>query len=851
MDTIEDSKKKKIEKILFFLLPILYVIFSIVMVYFVSQNGRYPSGSDTMYHIHRADLVYQNWVKGNHWVLLDDSWYNGVEILRYWPPLTAYFMAFCEALAGGSTFNGYLVFIGLMAVLFSMMWWSLGFRTKRYMFCGFLGLIWFYMPMNLFLFFETGNLPRAMSMLFIPLFYFHIIMYLHEKKHGDLIHIIILTVLIVFCHLGFAGMLALNLFLFLIVYMLVNRTTKGVLDVIVSVVLGFVCCGLWLIPSLKGGIGNIDSSETMKNFFQNLFTVTLNPVGHFTSYEISTYFGLAVFIIAFIGAFLAEKSASPGFITTFITVLLSTTTAYPLVSKLPLGSYLWMTRFFSIVISLSMVSLLVWRKLNKKVLTVFCIMLVVDTVPYFHSIYGYRNGMQPEVRFDETQQETLLDEAQKITTQRLCVLNEGSYGSIDAYIISDWGKKTKITFGAGWEASVTADNIRFLNRAANEQKLYYLFDRAKELGNDTVLFRNDVILHRTNDFEERMDTAAAASGYVLIDSNEDFRLYHLSDASEHFGFVNKYRAIAIGTAANEIALDFPAFEVGGETDLQKYSYDELSGYDIVFLDGFTYEDRDVVENMVKKLADHGVHIVIAADGTPADPVSHENRFLGFTMNNIEFTGGYPDIKTEDENIIPNLFPADYTDWPTVFVDGLDNVYAWVYDNDVELPFIGTVYNDNISVFGLDLAKYYGLTGDKNVGKLLSRIFEMDNTELPERTLVPLTYERTKSSIKFVSPENNVDTGLSFHDIFHSEQKLYRKNNLLYIDKGTTIIKMKYPYFWSGLFVTILGVVLSILFVIYRKQYKDPAEKTEVNSDAEDDAAEAEKPVEIGADKDTA
>ena len=89
----------------------LIVSVSVMVVKIVSQNGTYPAGSDTMYHIYRGDYVYNSIKDGSWYPLYDYMWYNGVELMRYWAPLAAYFMAFCEMLAGGNMLIGYLIFV--------------------------------------------------------------------------------------------------------------------------------------------------------------------------------------------------------------------------------------------------------------------------------------------------------------------------------------------------------------------------------------------------------------------------------------------------------------------------------------------------------------------------------------------------------------------------------------------------------------------------------------------------------------------------------------------------------------------------------------------------------------------
>ena len=84
---------------LLILMPIIYLAVSVLVVFLVKNNGAYPTGSDTMYHIFRGDYVYNSIKEGSWYPIYNSMWYNGVEIMRYWAPLTAYYMALCQMIA--------------------------------------------------------------------------------------------------------------------------------------------------------------------------------------------------------------------------------------------------------------------------------------------------------------------------------------------------------------------------------------------------------------------------------------------------------------------------------------------------------------------------------------------------------------------------------------------------------------------------------------------------------------------------------------------------------------------------------------------------------------------------------
>ena len=183
-------KNKKKAIYLLFLMPFVYLLAAWLVVWLVKTSGIYPSGSDTMYHVYRGDYVYNAIKSGNWYPLYDPAWYNGVEILRYWSPLPAYVMAFCQYLASGSQFGAYLFYIGGVCFLGACVWPFIGRGFNRPYLGAFIGLLWFFMPNNLYALFVEGNLARSLGMIFLPVFIYVVYKYFNTQKTGYLLLII-------------------------------------------------------------------------------------------------------------------------------------------------------------------------------------------------------------------------------------------------------------------------------------------------------------------------------------------------------------------------------------------------------------------------------------------------------------------------------------------------------------------------------------------------------------------------------------------------------------------------------------------------------------------------------------
>lgn len=847
------KKKKRARYIAIPFVVIGYVLIGMLVAFLTARSGIYPAGSDTMFYVYRGDLMY-NSIKndGNWFPLIDPQWYNGVQSFRYWSPLSSWILAGCQALAGGSSFDGYLIFVGLMYFFCAIPWMYIGYRHDRPVLGSVIGAIWFFVPNNLFMLYAEGVLARSISMTVMPIFIVAIYDYLKDGSWKKLITIILSFIFIIMCHVGWAGMVLISVAIFFLFYYILNRKalhgTHRILSVAVCCALSMVICGIWVLPSLSGGITGIDSLSVMANFFQPLMH-SISPIGRTAEgiivnrwndpdVKLMPYFGCAAFIIGVIGSFLSKRHSAPGFITAVTICLMTTTAAYPILLMLPGSQYLWMLRFFSIALTLLFASLLFWKSLKKIILGAAMLSLIVEAFLGLRMMLGNENWVKPEERYDLLEEEYLIDTGKEETIQRFTAPEPfgGTYEAV--YIMAGYGDdRVPISLGQGVQAAADYRNIIQVNESTEQYSFLYTFDRLLELGNDTVLFptanysNNDKILNTLE-----VDSAASKNGYNLVESSKDFRLYHLDDkllenVDKNFGVISKYRGIGIGRSAPTISIDFPMVEETVSWCINDYTYEQLSQYDIVFLAGFTYTDKPAAEEMLIKLSENGTRIVIMADGIPSDEHTGSRAFLGLECYPIRFKNGYPELDTIDGYLNCDLFPAGYTDWLTVYVNGLDEVWGTVDDFEQNLPFYGTVKNDNIVVIGLNLSYHYALTKDPTVGALLSHAYRVNAYELPEREIVPLQIDYYNDRIEIVSDYDDVCTTLAWHDIFEPDNGAYTKNHLTFVNKGKTVIKLHYPYFWQGLAVTVFGIVVTIFFILNAKK------RWEKEHPAPDDCAE--------------
>lgn len=812
-----DSRKRQPSK------PKIWKVFAAVLflllcsaatVYLIKINGLYPSGYDVMYHLYRSSSLSQSISNGDWYPLYDRYLYNGVQTLRYWPPLPVYVMSLFQLLTG-SMLNSYLLYTGFIFFLGGCGWLLFGWEYNRITFSALAGALWFFAPDNMMVFFGSGNLPRAMVAALLPYFLFFVWKFVEGRKWRSMIPVMLITPVMFLSHSGETGIVLLCLLLFLLIFLLIhamiNRRIKEHLLLMLGILLSVLVIGIWMYPSVHGGLVSMSGNDTqnLKSSFANGWT-SLNPLARLSDKD-STYFGLSFFLLSVFGLFLGNKKTFPGFLTGIMIYFGTTLSLYPFISKLPMANLLWMTRFITVALALIFLSFLLWKQLKTAVVVVFCLLIALDSLPSIQYI-----NTQPENRISNVSsaqmqhaQEISLTDAKVMTVQRMALLDQSSYGSFAPWYLAGVKPETMCTYGAAWSSAQTASNIVQLNTAFSFGYYDYLFDRCLELGNDTVQLRISLLQHGAQDIS-KAEKASNRLGYQLVKQTSSNLLFHKS-VSGTFGTKTIYKGIAIGSSARDIALLYPVYKETTDGNLNHYSYDQLKQYSNLYLSGFTYDDRDAAEQMLKKLASGGTKIYIDMNRVPTDPSTKRQRFFEVEAQNISFEDRFPDLQYKGTDYQVTPFPKDFSKWTTVYLTGLKNMDGYSMVNDKQIAFAGTGTNPNIYFLGFNLLYYEQTSSSSQAVQLLNQIFQMKDGELPERRIVPVTVSYSPRMITVQTNEDHVNTSLAWHDIFQSNRSLHNDNNLLAVDRGTTTIQLTYPYFGVGLGISIAGIVLSVLY----------------------------------------
>lgn len=764
-----------------------------------------PSGGDIWGHLYKSKFMYDSLSEGTFYPLYSERWYNGIQLYRYWPPLVYYVMSFLQLLTGGNVIHAYYLFAGFVVFVGGLPFVLLGRSLNKPVVAVVCALLWFFLPDNIRVFFCEGNMPRIMTSVLIPYVVYFLWGYMRRKKLPYLVGLMVSMALMTVTHLMITALVGIGTFLFLVFDWIRNRELRRDIEALSAMIIGILISGIWFIPAMSGGMLSMgDSSSQTQDLLTYPLTTSLNFMNRVNGDAGMYYFGISVLLVSVFGILLANGKRKAGFLLAIV-VLLGTTPATVSVTKhLPLGEFLWMTRFTALAYAYFMLSLMEWRTLKRKYSVIVMAVLVIDSIITVFSLPRYHTPSSAEAVTDTA----LLKE---YTTGRANVMDLSSYGPYPSWELVTGEGAVNYTFGWAWQGAVTAQNIMLMNEALEAEQYYYVFDRSIELGSDTVLVKRSYVFH-----EDDMLEAAEACGYNLIDTTESGYFFK-KNTPDVFGVKTEYLGFAIGRYAGTISEFYPAFSIGKSNFIDDYTLEELTRYKTLFLSGFEYHDKEAAEKLLRDAAHLGTRVVIDSSHIPEDGVK-QKKFLDVTQNMITFKGNFPNLNYEGRSIIAGSIPAEEEEWRTGYVDSAEHVLGYIEDGGQKIPFLSYNSSDkNIYYLGLNLAFFAINTDNMDIWGILNDCFGINYNQVPNRELVPITIERNGNTMIIESEQENVNTTLAFQDNFETKQDIRDENNMLVIGDKRVEIEIVYPHLLLGSVVSVFGVLAGVVMTVVLRQ----------------------------------
>lgn len=781
------------------------IICAVLVFVFLEVMNITPSGYDVWGHVYKAELMYKSLCRGELYPLFDLNWYNGMETFRYWGPASYYLYAFAYLLAGGSMIRAYHMFVTILYFAGGIPWIIMGIKSDRKVRGTLIGILWFMLAENVHIVFAFGNVPQMVTTMLTPYVILFLWMFVYRRSKAAGAGLVIVMLLSTLSHLMVTAIIGVSAFLYFLMELIytredIARRIKALFLMVSGIMLG----GLWFVPALTGGmLSSSDSGSGVAEVLVTPLIKSLDPTERFATHSAYFYFGLAFLILAVFALIASTQKNKTGYIFLLFVLILTTPSAYEIVSRLPFSGLFWAERFTPCAYGFFLLAFMGWESIRKRYEAVFTGILILDTLPFL-CIY---------LNFAGTYEITIsdLDRLNSITEVRSTVMDMSTYGPYPSYAVPAAGKE--YTYGWAWQGALTSDNIMLMNESLEKQRYDYMFDRCVEMGDDAVLVRAELVpaWERKN-----LVVAADRSGYEFAGESDTgifFKLRDLPDTGR-FGTVTTYKGLSVGIYSAAMTTAYPAFTAGKSNYIDDYASEYLKSFETIFLTGFEYRSKQAAETLLKEVSNAGTRIIIDAAHMPTDPISNEENFLGVTASTIRFANRYPTLFYKGVKYNAGDFSAENSDFGTKYITGVNNATGYFNAGDKRLAFLG-YNNDSPDILFLGINVVYAATDtdDKVLYDLVSGLFRIDRTDLPERTMVPLEVTADDGGMVIKTDADNVNTSIASAKMFKSERKLRTNENLLTVDSGTTVIEYTYPEFNKGLIVSIAGILMLAGYVI--------------------------------------
>ena len=241
-------------------------------------SGYEPSGGDIWGHLYKSQEMYESLKKGNVFPLFSPYWYNGIQLFRYWGPLSYYIMAGLMFLTGGDLLLAYRLLAFVIFVVGGLPWILWGIHENRRVLGTFFGLLWFFMPEHIRIYFTAGNLPQMVTTMLVPYAIWFLWLYVRKKNNCAAVGLFVCMTLMSFTHLMVTAIMGVSAFLYLLIDQIWNKDTRRKIFALIYMICGILTAGIWVIPSLKGGLVTSESGDgsVMSTLIYPL-TTSLNP----------------------------------------------------------------------------------------------------------------------------------------------------------------------------------------------------------------------------------------------------------------------------------------------------------------------------------------------------------------------------------------------------------------------------------------------------------------------------------------------------------------------------------------------------------------------------------------------
>lgn len=755
---------------------ILLIVASLSVALFNKEQG-IAWGSDTYRHLYKSRLLYEAMTDGQIFLNYDWNWYNGIQPFRYWAPLTYYIIAGLNFLVRDIeiAYNLFMMFIFVIGGSGFVVW---GNYLKRPMLGLVLGLLWFFVPNNMRVFFAEGDLPATLVISFLPYIFLFFYRSMKEKRRRYFIGLTMLMAMTTLSHIMLTVLVGFTLVVYGMILVFSHKAYKEVFRALLYAGLGVLLVGFWFVPALKGNVLNIPAYATEEAAKRAFFPLSqsLNPFLRLNEPSVY-YFGLSFAIIIILGCLFAYKKYKSAYIVAGLMGLGTTTVVWPVLKGIPFGEFLWMKNGTSLAICLIFIGILTWKSLRKSLLGILILIMAMDSSISCISL-GFK--VPPNRELVE-----MMNKAVEIAQQRIALLDLSTNDSYPSYYLAYHKPEKRIgqVFGWAWQGVETVENIVLLNTALEENYYGILLDRALELGADTLIIPEQLI----NEPQE-LDKWAEEIGYKLVSSSNTYRIYKYP-IEGMFGTKVNYEGLLIGEKASNLEYIFPTFIKGKTAYIDDYTIEELLQYKAIYLAEFKYHSKEMAQKLLTEVAQRGVKVVM-------DTTGETTSLFGLNLQPISIKEKFNQVYYKGKLAELSPFPEALSDFRTSFiaqeVEGAEENYAVIEHKRLNYLY---EHETNLYSLALNLPYYAYITQDKEAISILQDLLGVSAYTLPNRKVVPLQISQVSDEeIVVKAEEEGVIAPIAYLDVFEAKKgDFVVQNQLLKLTGKSVHLNIVIPY----------------------------------------------------------
>lgn len=677
-------------------------------------SSLYPWASDTLGHVFKAEYLAQELRAGTLYPDLLPHWYMGMQMMRYHPPLPYYLLVSLDAILQDSI-SAASWFIALCACAGGL-FWLLYQRWVGWMPALIGGVIFTFLPDNLRVALAEGNLPRTLATAILPLAFYFFLRVL--EKGSTTWHRLWLAVCfsaIVLAHAMMAAIFAVCTGLVGFLFWMARLTGwRNLGTAILSISIGMLLSGWWLLPSLTGGITELDSSAMTEALAVFPIADYLNPWLRVGNPE-AVYVGVVLIVLALaILVFRKRVSSQPvAFVLAGMFGLMITTPGFnQLFNALPLHNLLWPLRFLGVTSFLFLLAvawaLHSWGRYPNYLAILVVALLSLDAGGSLFLIH--MRPQPPDVA-------AISQELARTSGWRVATLDQSRLGSSPSYFFSTDGKRDQI-FGWAYQGAPTARTVAALNESLEMGHTAYLLNRLDLFGVDDVVLLNEQPGALT------LQYALKRLGYQDIYRGESASLFH-RDGSPRACLVER-TALGIGRGAQNLAYIFPQILLGASNRVDDYTLEELAKYPIIVLSGFSWRDRQSSESLIREAAARGTRVLVDLTNAPVDPLARIPRFLGVWGEQVILSHEPLPIRAGARSDLLQPLGDPGALWVSHMLQGLQTE-VWTFDylgENAVLAGFNSYGQDAVWFVGLNIPYHTALTRDPAAISLLSNLLNL-------------------------------------------------------------------------------------------------------------------------------